>query len=155
MHNNSSLSHFNLEGYLADVYLDDFYRADSELYAGTAFLRLWELLHELGLVSSTHKDYPSPGFHLDTQSFTLQVPDFCITTLSHELQKRAFSSLLHKTPTSITFRQIVFNYCLHQTWSHFYVSTVQHSLDFSFQHYTSSHLFRHALQYSMVVRLPS
>ena len=51
---------FNLEGYLADVYLDDFYGTDSELYADTAFLRLRELLHEMGLVTSPHQVAPPP-----------------------------------------------------------------------------------------------
>ena len=139
---------------VADVFLDDFYGADSELYAGTAFLRLWELLHELGLVTSPHKDCP-PRFSTWHSVVYFASAGFPYTTLSHELQKGAFSSLLHKTPTSITFSQIVFYYCLHQTRSHFYVSTVQHSLDFFLQCYTSYHLFRHELRHSMVVRLPS
>lgn len=122
MHNKSSLSHFNSEGYLADIFLDDFYGADSELYAGTAFLRLWELLHELGLVTSPHKDCP-PRFSTWHSVVYFASAGFPYTTLSHELQKGAFSSLLHKTPTSITFSQIVFYYRLHQTRSHFYVST--------------------------------
>ena len=68
---------FNLEGYLADVYLDDFYKTDSELYIDTAFLRPRELLHEMGLVTSPHKDCPPStsmiclGIQVDTQSFTL------------------------------------------------------------------------------------
>ena len=119
--------------------------------------------HSLGFENSCmYRDWLCPltkiaplGFQLDTKSFTLQVPGFRITTLSHELQKGAFSSLLHKTRTSITFSQIVFYYHLHQTRSRFYVSPVQHPLDFSLQRYTSSHLFRHALRHSMVVRLPS
>ena len=149
---------FNLEGYLADVYLDDFYGTDSELYADTAFLRLRELLHEMGLVMSPHKVAPPPPldqYDLFRYSSRHSVVYFVSAVFPYyrtvsRTSNVAFSSLLPKTPTSI-----VFYYRLRQIRSHFYVSTVEHSPDFSLQRYTSSRLFGHALRCSVVVRLPS
>lgn len=44
------------EGYLADVYIDDFYGVDLPELAGVAFNRMTELFEELGLEASPAKD---------------------------------------------------------------------------------------------------
>ena len=44
------------EGYLADVYIDDFYGVDLAELAGVAFQRMTELFDELGLEASPAKD---------------------------------------------------------------------------------------------------
>jgi len=49
---------FTQLGFLADVYLDDFYGADSSARASTAFTALKQLLQELGLQTSPEKDSP-------------------------------------------------------------------------------------------------
>ena len=89
---------FNCEGFSADVYLDDFFGAETPEFADTAFLRLQALLGELGLQTSADKDLPPStdmlclGIQVNTTDLTLRVPDFRITELSQELH-----SWLHKS----------------------------------------------------------
>lgn len=84
---------FAQEGFLADVYLDDFYGAELPEFAEVAFLRLKQLLDELGLVSSPEKDSPPStqmlclGIQVDTELQTLTVPDFRIQELTDELKE--------------------------------------------------------------------
>ena len=47
----------NTEGYLADVYIDDFYGIEIPELAGVAFNRMTELFEELGLEASPAKDH--------------------------------------------------------------------------------------------------
>ena len=44
------------EGYLADVYIDDFYSVEKSELAGIAFNTMTELFKELGLDASPAKD---------------------------------------------------------------------------------------------------
>lgn len=103
---------FTSEGFSANVCLDDFYGAEFDVFADVAFLRLQELLDELGLATSPQKaSSPSTsmvclGIHVDTQAFTLKVPEFRVTEVFEELQswlsrrfftKQQLQSLLGKS----------------------------------------------------------
>ena len=68
---------FTQLGFLADVYLDDFYGADSPARASTAFTSLKQLLQELSLQTSPDKDStPSTkmvclGIDVDSEEMSL------------------------------------------------------------------------------------
>ena len=102
---------FTQLGFLADVYLDDFYGADSPARASTAFTSLRQLLQELGLQTSPDKDSPPStklvclGINVDSEEMSLSVPPFRVQELSQELSlwsqrsrytKKQLQSLLGK-----------------------------------------------------------
>lgn len=102
---------FTQLGFLADVYLDDFYGADSPARASTAFTSLRQLLQELGLQTSPDKDSPPStklvclGIHVDSEEMSLSVPPFRVQELLQELSlwsqrsrytKKQLQSLLGK-----------------------------------------------------------
>lgn len=78
---------FTQEGFTADVYLDDFYGAESAHTADQAFERLNQLFLELGLQSSPEKDaHPSTnmvclGIMVNTEDMTFSVPQERVTEL--------------------------------------------------------------------------
>ena len=79
------------EGYLADVYIDDFYGAETPGVAMEAFNRLTTLLKELGLEASPSKDQPPDtqmlllGIWFNTDDMTMSVPDFRLDELKCEI----------------------------------------------------------------------
>ena len=82
---------FTEQGFLADVYLDDFYGAEYPLLAAQAFSSLGQLFQHLGLDSSPEKDSPPStsmiclGILVDTAAFTLEVPPSRLDDLQAEL----------------------------------------------------------------------
>lgn len=82
---------FTQLGFLADVYLDDFYGADLPARASTTFTSLKQLLQELGLQISPDKDSPPStklvclGIDVDSEEMSLSVPPFCVQELLQEL----------------------------------------------------------------------
>ena len=84
---------FTLEGYSADVYLDDFYGAEYPSVAPAAFVCLQELFEELGLQSSPEKDcQPSTrmvclGILVDTEQMVFEVPQDRVFDLQAELSQ--------------------------------------------------------------------
>lgn len=102
---------FTQLGFFADVYLDDFYGADSPARASTAFTSLRQLLQELGLQTSPDKDSPPStklvclGINVDSEEMSLSVPPFRVQELLQELSlwsqrsrytKKQLQSLLGK-----------------------------------------------------------
>ena len=83
---------FTQRGYTADVYLDDFYSAESPDKAFNAFHELQSLFDCLGLQASPEKDCPPAttmiclGIEVDTITFCLRVPRDCLDDLLLELQ---------------------------------------------------------------------
>ena len=79
------------EGYLADVYIDDFYRVELPELAGVAFNRMTELFEELGLEASPAKDQlPNTQMLVleiwfNTHDMTISVPEFRLLELTAEL----------------------------------------------------------------------
>lgn len=88
----------NEEGILVDVYIDDFYGADTPELAEHSFDRMTQLFLELGLQSWPDKDTPPThemtclGVCVNTLNMTLTVPDFRLEELQDLL-----SLWLHKT----------------------------------------------------------
>ena len=77
----------NEEGILVDVYIDDFYGAETQELAEHSFDRMTQLFLELGLQSSPDKDTPPThemtclGVCVNTLNMTLTVPDFRLEEL--------------------------------------------------------------------------
>ena len=84
---------FTLEGYSADIYLDDFYGAEYPSVAPAAFVRLQELFDELGLQSSPEKDCQPwtrmvcLGTLVDTKQTLFEVPQDRVSDLQAELSQ--------------------------------------------------------------------
>ena len=82
---------FTEQGFLADVYLDDFYGAEYPSLAPQAFSRLGHLFLQLSLDSSPERDSPPStsmiclGILVDTAPFTLEVPTTRLEDLLAEL----------------------------------------------------------------------
>ena len=82
---------FTQLGFLADVYLDDFYGAELPARASMAFTSLKQLLQELGLQTSPDNDSPSStkmvclGIDVDSDELSLSVPPFRVQELLQEL----------------------------------------------------------------------
>ena len=82
---------FTKEGYSADVYLDDFYRAEHPADSHLAFACLQDLFDELGLQSSPEKDcHPSKrmiclGILVDTEKMLFKVAADRLSHLKTEL----------------------------------------------------------------------
>lgn len=78
-------------GFFADVYLNDFYSADTPERASLAFQTLQDLLHELGLQTSPDKDCPPStnmvclGVEVDSDHFMLSVTETRVKDLLSEL----------------------------------------------------------------------
>ena len=74
-------------GYLADVYIDDFYCVELAELAGVAFQRMTELFNELGLEASPAKDQlPNTPMHVlgiwfNMDDMTVSVPEFRLLEL--------------------------------------------------------------------------
>ena len=83
----------NNEGISVDVYIDDFYGAESPSCSNQSFQRMNSLFTELGLLASPEKDVPPChqmlclGIWIDTLDMTLSVPAFRVSELQQELQK--------------------------------------------------------------------
>ena len=79
------------EGYLADVYIDDFYGVELAELAGVSFNRMTALFEEMGLESSPAKDQlPNTqmlvlGIWFKTDDITISVPEFRLLELRAEL----------------------------------------------------------------------
>ena len=82
---------FTEQGFIADVYLDDFYGVEYPSLAASAFSQLSQLFYQLGLDSAPDKDSPPStsmiclGILADTVAFTLKVPATRLTDLQAEL----------------------------------------------------------------------
>ena len=102
---------FTQLGFLADVYLNDFYGADLPSRASTAFTSLKQLLQELGLQTSPNKDSPPStklvclSIDINSEEMSLSVPPFRVQELLRELSlwsqrsrytKKQLQSLLGK-----------------------------------------------------------
>ena len=76
-----------------DVYIDDFFGAESEELAEVVFSHIIELFDELHLEAAIEKDIPPTcemlglGIIINTISFTLSVPEFRIVELLGELDR--------------------------------------------------------------------
>ena len=74
-------------GLSIDVYIDDFYGAETPELAEASFLRMSHLFNELGLLASPDKDTPPThemiclGIQINTRDMTLTVPDFRLREL--------------------------------------------------------------------------
>ncbi len=79
------------EGYLADVYIDDFYGLGITELAGVTFNRMTELFEELGLEASPAKDQlPNTqmlelGIWFNTDDMTISVPEFRLMELKADI----------------------------------------------------------------------
>ena len=89
--NQSSDSLLTSEGYLADVYIDDFYGVETPELAGFAFNSMTELFEELGLEASPVKDQlPNTqmlvlGVWFNTDDMTISVPEFRLIELKADI----------------------------------------------------------------------
>lgn len=91
----------NSEGISVDVYIDDFYGAESSDSSELSFQRMNSLFAELGLMDAPEKDTPPShemlclGVWINTLDMTLSVPAFRIEELQLELNtwlnKRSFT----------------------------------------------------------------
>ena len=81
------------EGLSVDVYIDDFYGAESPVCSQQAFQRMNSLFNDLGLMASPEKDVPPChhmlclGIWINTLDMTLSVPPFRVSELHQELHK--------------------------------------------------------------------
>lgn len=81
----------NQQGILVDVYIDDFYGADSADLACISFDRMTQLFADLGLQTSPEKDVPPThemtclGVSVNTLIMTLTVPAFRLQELHDDL----------------------------------------------------------------------
>jgi len=81
------------EGYLADVYIDDFYGVERPEVATAAFNIMTILLQELGLEASPSKDQlPNTqmlvlGVWFNTDDMTISVPEFRFLELKSEINR--------------------------------------------------------------------
>ena len=81
----------NNEGISADVYIDDFYGAESPACSQRSFQRMNSLFDELGLQAAPEKDTPPGhqmlclGIWINTLDMTLSVPSFRVAELQQEL----------------------------------------------------------------------
>lgn len=105
---------FTQEGYTADVYLDDFYGAETTQKAVQAFERLTQLFIELGLQSSPEKDsYPSTnmvclGIMVNTDDMTFSVPQERVLELRNELSKWLEKSFYSRRQLQSLLGKLVF-----------------------------------------------
>ncbi|CAH3193854.1 unnamed protein product, partial [Porites evermanni] len=77
---------FPKQGFLADVYLDDFYGAEYPFLAASAFSQLSQLFHQLGLDSAPDRDSPpSTSMICPTVAFPLEVPTTSLMDLQAAL----------------------------------------------------------------------
>ena len=81
----------NTEGISVEVYIDDFYGAESSDSSELSFLRMNSLFAELGLMDAPEKDTPPShemlclGVWINTLDMTLSVPAFRVEELQLEL----------------------------------------------------------------------
>lgn len=90
----------NNQGLLVDVYIDDFYGAESKEHANLSFDCMSQVFNDLGLQTSPEKDVPPThemtclGVQVNTLAMTLTVPEFRLQELqdelSHWLDKSSF-----------------------------------------------------------------
>ena len=90
----------NNQGLLVDVYIDDFYGAESKEHASLSFDRMSQVFNDLGLQTSPVKDVPPThemtclDVQVNTLAMTLTVPEFRLQELqdelSHWLDKSSF-----------------------------------------------------------------
>ena len=74
------------QGFLADVYLDDFYDAEYPFLAASVFSQLSQLFHQLGLDSAPDRDSPpSTSMIFPTVAFPLEVPTVSLMDLQAAL----------------------------------------------------------------------
>ena len=102
---------FPKQGFLADVYLDDFYGAEYPFLAASAFSQLSQLFHQLGLDSAPDRDSPpSTSKICPTVAFPLKVPTISLMDLQATLttcqaallrfsQRNSFSLFLVSSPS--------------------------------------------------------
>ena len=118
---------FTQLGFLADVYLDDFYGAELPGRATTAFTSLKQLLQDLGLQTSPDKDSPPSikmvclGIDVDSDELSLSVPPFRVQELLQELS--LWSQRPHYTLTVFTGKAFI-RHRLRQTGAHFQIICV-------------------------------
>ena len=81
----------NKQGVLVDVYIDDFYGADSADHAHASYARMIKLINDLGLQTSPEKDVPPThemiclGVTVNTLTMTMTVPEFRLKDLHDDL----------------------------------------------------------------------
>ena len=102
------------QGFLADVYLDDFYSTEYPSLAALAFSQLSQLFHQLGLDSAPDKDSPPStsmiclGILVDTVAFTLEVPATRLTDLQAKLRTWQAASFFTKKQLQSLLRKLSF-----------------------------------------------
>ena len=105
---------FTEQGFLADVYLDDFCGAEYPSLATSAFSQLSQLFHQLGLDSAPDKDSPPSTSMIclrilvDTVAFTLEVPATRLTDLQAKLRTWQAASFFTKKQLQSLLRKLSF-----------------------------------------------
>ena len=104
---------FPKQGFLADVYLDDFYGAEYPFLAASAFSQLSQLFHQLGLDSAPDRDSPpSTSMICPTVAFPLEVPidkSYGFTSHINDLSSCFF---FHKETASVSSWEALLPYCV-------------------------------------------
>ena len=83
----------NQQGVLVDVYINDFYGADSADYAHASYAHMIKLINNLGLQTSPEKDVPPThemiclGVTVNTLTMTMMVPEFRLKDLQDDLSR--------------------------------------------------------------------
>lgn len=156
----SSVIHiFQQFGFIADVYLDDFFGAESPQKALEAFDTLQFLFDELGLQSSRDKDcYPSTnmiclGIEVDTVTFSLRVPQDRIDDLLEELKQWSSRSHYRKKTSTIASGASVFRHSMRSTWTNFLIAVIEQFTLISGQCTSQPDYARYALGSSLVVKV--
>ena len=112
-------------GFLADIYLDDFYGANLPAWASTAFTSLKQLLQELSLQTSADKDSPPStkmvclGIDVDSEEMSLCSSLSRTGTLAGTVSLvPAFT--LHKEAVAVITGKTFVRHCLRQTGANFH-----------------------------------
>ena len=121
---------FTQLGFLADVYLDDFYGADLPARASTAFTSLKQLLQELGLQTSPDKDSPPStkmvclGIDVDSEEMSPCSSLLRTGTLAGTVSLvPAF--VLHKEAVAVITGKTFVRHCLRQTGANFHGTFIE------------------------------
>ena len=100
---------FPKQGFLADVYLDDFYGAEYPFLAASAFSQLSQLFHQLGLDSAPDRDSPpSTSMICPTVAFPLEVPTISLMDLQAALTTCQAASFFTKKQLQSLFGKLSF-----------------------------------------------
>ena len=116
-------------GFLADIYLDDFYGADLPAPASTAFTSLKQLLRELSLQTSPDKDSP-PSTKMVCLGIDVNSEMSLCSSLSRTGTLAGTVSLvpafaLHKEAVAVITGKTFIRHCLRQTGANFHGTFIE------------------------------